>query len=130
MTFYAVIRGHYPGIYSNYHDYVRETKGYPNNYAKKFREEWEAKIFFGYNREDKYRIVPSEDLCYVIIRGRKTGLFSDLNECKRATSGFRNSYYRKFTTRWAAEIFFHDNREDTYRESESLEELTTSLDED
>lgn len=59
---------------------------------------------------------------YAVIRGRKPGVYSSYEDCKRVVHGFSNHYYRKFDSKLAAPLYFRYNREDEYREYDSQEE--------
>jgi ribonuclease HI len=44
---------------------------------------------------------------YVVWKGRKTGIFSTWEECKRQVDGFTGARYKSFPSRTAAEQAFH-----------------------
>lgn len=123
MSYYGVIRGRHPGVYSDYEKCQQQVHCFSRHYYRKFDRMWEAQIFFGYNREDKNRILSSEHRYYAVIRGRQPGVYSNLKDCERVISGLSNSFVKKFDVMWAARLYFRFNREDEYREYDSRDSL-------
>lgn len=118
MPYYAVIRGHVPGVYSDLDDSMRVVEGLSNHDYRKFDRRWEAEVFFITNREDR---VPSRGTYYAVIRGRNPGVYRNFSDCMRVVEGFSDYYFRKFAYKSAARVFFRHNREDEYQEYDSQE---------
>ena len=46
---------------------------------------------------------------YVVVRGKKPGIYNNWIECKSYVDGFKNPLYKKFTTLSEAKLFFEQN---------------------
>jgi len=60
---------------------------------------------------------------YVVWKGRKPGLYSSWNVCKRQIDGFEKAEYKSFLTLAQAELAFKNNYEDYKGKNKSLKNI-------
>lgn len=60
--FYAVHRGHQPGVYNSWPDCQKQTKGFPKAMFKKFKTKQEAEYFSKHGREEPLDSEPGQVL--------------------------------------------------------------------
>ena len=92
--FYAIRKGHTPGIYESYEEYIEQIRGYSH---------FEAKGFF--TREDAEHFMKSggkTNLYYAVRRGRHPGIYMNLEDFREEVE------YAKFERLEDAEAYMED----------------------
>lgn len=125
--FYAVKRGHKPGIYDTWEECQKYTHGFSGAEFKKFTSWEDANNYIGASSmkvkkaSNKSKQTKKEDnsskpnnstqsstikkTLYAVRRGRQTGIFEDWNECQKHTSRYPNAEYKKFNSPEDAQVY-------------------------
>jgi ribonuclease HI len=110
-TFFAVVRGHHPGIYRNRQQFDRQFKGFPNPKGKAFRSEEGALNYLRTNGilQIENTEIPDLTIYYVVKRGKKPGIYLTSKEFEAQVKGFKHPIGKKVVGRKLAERWFNES---------------------
>ena len=110
MTFYAVVKGRVPGIYTSYLDSRKQTDQYPGQLSKKFDTEQEA---IGFLQQHNVQIKSSKNHnrsqsshYYAVALGHKIGIYNNSVEARKQADGFKGQKIKGFPTLAEAQEYF------------------------
>ncbi|KAK6043236.1 hypothetical protein COOONC_19257 [Cooperia oncophora] len=120
--YYAVARGYSVGVFTDYEDVKKSIEGYPQPLHKKFDNLDDAvsyfnKYFRGTEKAEngsQEKTKTTEEASkkegkpityYAVARGHTTGVFTSWEECKKQTTGFKGSKFKKFDNEDEAKMF-------------------------
>lgn len=123
MPFYAVRRGHTPGIYETWGECQKQTLKFAGAQFKKFETKEEADQFMletksSKSKKEDNRYAPYKKdekpakgsknkppAYYAVHKGHKTGVFETWGDCQEQITDFKGARYKKFDNREDAEEF-------------------------
>lgn len=104
--FYAVRRGHYPGIYTNWKDCLQQVSGFKGASFKSFSTEADAKSFI--EGQDP-TLNPGSSVYvekwYGVRSGKQPGVYQDWDTARSQVVGWQKPKVKAFATREEAEAF-------------------------
>lgn len=116
MPFYAVRRGHEPGIYETWSECQKQTVKFKGYQFKKFENKEDAEQFMIDGKSNKSKEARHEPYkkpdkksagvtYYAVHKGHKTGIFEKWADCQEQTVGFPGARFKKFDNKEDAEDF-------------------------
>lgn len=118
MTYYAVIRGKNPGIYTNNHEATEQILGYSGSLLKSFATLSEAEKYCKSEPVDYEQIAAAPDQehaikkakkkdlqYYAVASGRQTGIFTSLELAQQQVLKFPNAKWHRFNNLVDAERY-------------------------
>lgn len=102
--YYAVKVGRETGIFYTWAECEKQVKGYSGSRFKKFKTKQEACQYLGIEEkndvktEKKVNSDSNELFVYGVKNGRRIGVFTTWEDCKRQTEGYSHAEYKKFKT--------------------------------
>eukprot|EP00834_Sanchytrium_tribonematis_P002224 NODE_64_length_26047_cov_1.706837.p9 type:complete len:287 gc:universal NODE_64_length_26047_cov_1.706837:8923-8063(-) len=111
--FYAVVRGHNPGLYKHYDDVKKQTSGFSNAFIKKFHSQDEAIQYLRQKLPDFDTRVPVATLnadsaklakknkrkYYGVRVGHSTGVFENWEDVEPLVKGFPCAQFKSFKSK-------------------------------
>ncbi|MCD8108786.1 MAG: RNase H1/viroplasmin domain-containing protein [Clostridiales bacterium] len=114
--FYAVKKGRKTGIFLSWAECERQVKGFPKAEYKSFtvREDAENYLYKkkhvvtleGKEPDKKHPASGQAPKYYAVLRGRKPGVYTSWENCKKQCDGFPYAEYKSFRTREEAEKYY------------------------
>ena len=134
-NYYAVIQGKRPGIYTTYEEVKMQINGYSGAKHKGFENKQEAMAYYEQNSTDGgvgiMREAPSSSRIsklknkkkyYAVKVGKKPGVYSSWDECKRQTQGYPCAEFKSFGSYEEAQAFIKvKGFVGTYKAGEAVE---------
>lgn len=103
-VYYAVRNGRKVGVYESLEKAQKQVKGISGSEWKKFKNLEDANKYI---KEDKVY----KGKCYVVARGRKTGIYKNYELAREQTDGYSSAYMKKFNTLEKAKEYINQNKE-------------------
>lgn len=102
--YYAVRNGKKVGVYESLEEAKNQVKGVSRSEWKKFKNLEDANKYI---EEGKFY----KGKCYVVVRGRKPGIYKNYELAREQTDGYSSAYMKKFNTLEKAKEYINENKE-------------------
>lgn len=103
-SYYAVRKGKKVGIYTSLNEAEKQVIGVSGSEWKKFKNIDDAKKYI--DERKAYR-----GKCYVVIKGRKTGIYRNFELASEQVNGYSGGYMKKFASIEKAKEYINENNE-------------------
>ena len=102
--YYAVRNGKKVGVYESLEEAKNQVKGVSRSEWKKFKNLEDANKYI---EEGKFY----KGKCYVVVRGRKPGIYKNYELAREQTDGYSSAYMKKFSSLEKAKEYINENKE-------------------
>lgn len=103
-VYYAVRNGKKVGVYESLEEAKNQVKGVSRSEWKKFKNLEDANKYI---EEGKFY----KGKCYVVVRGRKPGIYKNYELAREQTDGYSSAYMKKFSSLEKAKEYINENKE-------------------